>query len=78
MDSTATRTLPFVYNYKNHEGQDCESRLDITFPFDQENLEECVTQLMAPSQMDPMMRYLDENISEYWDVMAQKPPLIVM
>lgn len=65
MDSTATRTLPFVYKYKNHKGQDCESRLDITFPFDQENLEECITQLMAPNQMDPMMRYLDENISEY-------------
>lgn len=65
MDSTATRTLPFVYKYKNHEGKDCESRLDITFPFDQENLEECITQLMAPNQMDPMMRYLDENISEY-------------
>ncbi|EDW49139.1 GM16386 [Drosophila sechellia] len=63
MDSTATRTLPFVYKYKNHEGQDCESRLDITFPFDQENLEECITQLMALNQMDPMMRYLDENIN---------------
>ncbi|XP_065722837.2 FERRY endosomal RAB5 effector complex subunit 3 [Drosophila suzukii] len=78
MDSTATRTLPFVYNYKNHEGQDCESRLDITFPFDQENLEECVTQLMAPSQMDPMMRYLDENINlekqlqEFVDTEQQK------
>lgn len=61
MDSLATRTLPFVYKYKNHEGQDCESRLDVTFPFDQEDLESCVTQLI--SQMDPMMRILDENIS---------------
>ncbi|EDV43619.1 uncharacterized protein Dana_GF18583 [Drosophila ananassae] len=61
MDSLATRTLPFVYKYKNHEGQDCESRLDVTFPFDQEDLESCVTQLI--SQMDPMMRILDENIN---------------
>ncbi|KAH8281129.1 hypothetical protein KR054_012110 [Drosophila jambulina] len=61
MDTTATRSLPFVYNYKNHEGRECTSQLDITFPFDQESLEECVTQLM--SQMDPLMRYLDENIN---------------
>lgn len=62
MDATATRSLPFVYHYKDHEGKDCESQLEITFPFEQESLEECVTQLM--SQMDPMMRYLDENISK--------------
>ncbi|KAH8295407.1 hypothetical protein KR018_010900 [Drosophila ironensis] len=60
MDSTATRTLPFIYKYKNHEGADCESRQDVTFPFEQEDLEELVTKLMG--QMDPMMRYLDENI----------------
>ncbi|KAH8383208.1 hypothetical protein KR009_007340 [Drosophila setifemur] len=59
MDSTATRTLPFIYKYKDHEGKDCESCLDVTFPFDQDDLEESVTQLL--SQMDPMMRYLDEN-----------------
>ncbi|XP_017141225.1 protein C12orf4 homolog [Drosophila miranda] len=61
MDSTATRTVTFVYNYKDHENKDCVAQLDIKFPFDQENLEECLTLLL--NQMDPMMRYLGENIN---------------
>ncbi|EDW81494.2 uncharacterized protein Dwil_GK12097 [Drosophila willistoni] len=57
----ASRTVEFVYKYKDYEQKDCVARLDIKFPFDDEDLEELVTQLL--SQMDPMMRLLDENIN---------------
>ncbi|XP_064551191.1 protein C12orf4 homolog isoform X1 [Drosophila montana] len=54
-------TVQFMYNYKDYAGKDCEAKLDIKLPFEDENLEELVTQLLA--QMDPMMRYLDEDIN---------------
>ncbi|XP_034116176.1 protein C12orf4 homolog [Drosophila sulfurigaster albostrigata] len=56
-----TRTVNFVYAYKDHAGKDCEAKLDVKFPFEDESLEELVTQLLA--QMDPMMRYLDEDVN---------------
>ncbi|XP_037949822.1 protein C12orf4 homolog [Teleopsis dalmanni] len=49
----------FTYKYKGHDGKDLEVALDITLPYENESLEELVTQLLG--QMDPMMRYLDEN-----------------
>ncbi|EDW67705.1 ferry endosomal RAB5 effector complex subunit 3 [Drosophila virilis] len=55
------RTVQFIYNYKDYAGKDCEAKLDIKLPFEDESLEELVTQLLA--QMDPMMRYLDEDIN---------------
>ncbi|KAH8312636.1 hypothetical protein KR044_011829, partial [Drosophila immigrans] len=57
----ATRTVNFVYAYKDYAGKECEANLDIKFPFEDENIEELVTQLLA--QMDPMMRYLDEDFN---------------
>ncbi|ALC47815.1 CG9986, partial [Drosophila busckii] len=57
------KIVKFVYNYKDHEGTDRLASLDITFPFEDEEgcVEDLVTQLLA--QMDPMMRYLDEDIN---------------
>lgn len=57
------RTVQFIYNYKDYAGKGCEAKLDIKLPFEDESLEELVTQLLA--QMDPMMRYLDEDISKW-------------
>ncbi|KAL7730013.1 hypothetical protein ACLKA6_009307 [Drosophila palustris] len=57
----ATRTVNFVYAYKDYAGKDCEAKLDIKFPFEDDSIEELVTQLL--SQMDPMMRYLDEDVN---------------
>lgn len=57
-----TSVVQFVYNYKDYAGKDCIAKLDITFPFEDESIDELVTQLLA--QMDPMMRYLDEDISK--------------
>lgn len=57
-----TRTVSFVYNYKDYAGKACQAQLDIQFPFENDSIEELVTQILA--QMDPMMRYLDEDISK--------------
>ncbi|KAI8130488.1 hypothetical protein FF38_11855 [Lucilia cuprina] len=56
----AVTTKPFKYSYQDHEGKNQEASLEITIPYEDECLEELVTQIL--SQMDPMMRYLDENI----------------
>ncbi|TDG50465.1 hypothetical protein AWZ03_003054 [Drosophila navojoa] len=56
-----TSIVQFVYNYKDYAGKDCVAKLDISFPFEDESIDELVTQLLA--QMDPMMRYLDEDIN---------------
>ncbi|XP_017874738.1 PREDICTED: protein C12orf4 homolog isoform X2 [Drosophila arizonae] len=56
-----TTIVQFVYSYKDYAGKDCVAKLDITFPFEDESIDELVTQLLA--QMDPMMRYLDEDIN---------------
>lgn len=56
------RIVPFTYDYKDYAGKECQAKLDIQFPFEDDTLEELVTQLLA--QMDPMMRYLDEDISK--------------
>lgn len=58
----STRTVSFIYNYKDYAGKDCQAQLDIQFPFENDSIEELVTQLLA--QMNPMMRYLDEDISK--------------
>lgn len=57
-----TTIVQFVYSYKDYAGKDCVAKLDITFPFEDESIDELVTQLLA--QMDSMMRYLDEDISK--------------
>lgn len=57
----ATRIVKFVYAYKDYAGEDNEASLDIKFPFEDDSIEELVTQLL--SQMDPMMRYLDEDVN---------------
>lgn len=56
------RSVTFTYNYKDYAEKDCQAKLNIQFPFGDGSLEELVTQLLA--QMDPMMRYLDEDISK--------------
>lgn len=57
-----TRAVTFTYDYKDYAEKNCQAKLDIQFPFEDDSLEELVTQLLA--QMDPMMRYLDEDISK--------------
>lgn len=57
-----TRTVNFLYAYKDYAGKDCEAKLDIKLPFEDDSIDELVTQLL--SQMDPMMRYLDEDVSK--------------
>lgn len=52
----------FCYSYRDHEGNPQEASLEINIPHEDECLEELVTEII--SQMDPMMRYLDENISK--------------
>ncbi|CAD6993081.1 protein C12orf4 homolog isoform X2 [Ceratitis capitata] len=55
--------VDFIYNYKNYNDEDSSVRIGIELPFDAENecLDELVTRLL--NDMDPMQRYLDENIS---------------
>ncbi|XP_075148215.1 FERRY endosomal RAB5 effector complex subunit 3 [Haematobia irritans] len=54
-----TSIKQFQYKYKDHEGEQREATIDIIIPYE-DSLEELSTQLLA--QMDPMMRFLDENI----------------
>ncbi|XP_053945000.1 protein C12orf4 homolog [Anastrepha ludens] len=55
-------TVEFVYKYKNYEGRDSAASIEIELPFEgeQASLDELVTRIL--SGMDPMQRYLDENI----------------
>ncbi|XP_067617176.1 ferry endosomal RAB5 effector complex subunit 3 [Eurosta solidaginis] len=57
-----TNIVEFRYKYQNHEDKECEARINIDLPFECEEhlLDELVTKLL--SGMDPMQRYLDENI----------------
>ncbi|XP_065365527.1 protein C12orf4 homolog [Calliphora vicina] len=57
----AVTTKQFSYSYQDHEGKKQEAILGITIPHEDDCLEDLVTQIL--SQMDPMMRYLDENIN---------------
>uniref|UniRef100_A0A1B0BPS2 Macro domain-containing protein n=1 Tax=Glossina palpalis gambiensis TaxID=67801 RepID=A0A1B0BPS2_9MUSC len=52
--------VKFIYDYKDHENKDQQACLNINIPYEEECLDELVTQLL--NQMDPMLRYLDENI----------------
>lgn len=52
--------VKFIYDYKDHENKDQQACLNINIPYEEECLDELVTQLL--NQMDPMLRFLDENI----------------
>lgn len=61
--SEAVTTKQFLYTYLDYEGKNQEASLTITIPYEDECLEELVTLVL--NQMDPMMRYLDENKSKF-------------
>lgn len=61
LESTVVKQ--FVYSYNDHEGIKQEILVNIDIPYKNECLEELVTQTLC--QMDPMMRYLDENVGMY-------------
>lgn len=56
-------TKQFLYTYLDYEGKNQETSLAITIPYEDECLEELV--ILVLNQMDPMMRYLDENKSKF-------------
>lgn len=53
----------YYYSYEDHEGLKKDTSLEIVIPHEEDSVEELVTQVL--NQMDPMMRYLDENISMF-------------
>lgn len=57
------KNVEFVHAYNMPEGEQLEARIDIRIPM--EIRDECLEELMTAllNQMDPVMRYFDENES---------------
>lgn len=60
------KSVHFVYEYPVPEGEPLKAEIDIQIPMEASDraLEELMTALL--NQMDPMLRYMDENIGMIW------------